>query len=74
MFNGRLHDTKGVQAKCGAARRWSFANNRLNSFQLIADANTEAARSVQSKGIWTRYSFLNLPPGDKTVDLKETDV
>lgn len=46
MFNGRLHNIKGTQAKRGAARRWSFANDQLNSFQLIADANTQAARSV----------------------------
>lgn len=46
MFNGRLHNTKGIQVKRRAARCWSFANNQLNLFQLIADANTETACSV----------------------------
>lgn len=46
MFNGWLHNTKGIQVKRSAARCWSFANNQRNSFQLIADANTEAPLTI----------------------------
>lgn len=71
MFNKdrRFHNTKGIQAKCGAARHWRFANIQFNPFEVIADANTEIGRTGRSKSIWTRYNFWNLSLGANTMNL-----